>query len=158
MKKLEQQNEAITKNLSDLAPQNNALLAAVETLKSSAGSPVNSSSELVISGIPSQVTSDSHSINSNMLTLLDCEQLASDVLDIRTVSHKNDLSTATENRVNEFLMPFTHRLYRKAKEIAKAHKVKYIWVMNGQVYACKGDITDKINIATEADLDLLKSN
>ncbi|KAK0157017.1 hypothetical protein PV327_011457, partial [Microctonus hyperodae] len=54
--------------------------------------------------------------------------------------------------VNEFLTSSTHSLYRKTKELAKACKWKYVWIMDGHIYIRKNDGSDNINIFSDADL------
>ncbi|KAK0071704.1 hypothetical protein PV326_000956 [Microctonus aethiopoides] len=60
--------------------------------------------------------------------------------------------------VNELLSSTLFGLYRKTKDHAKLNKWKYVWTIEGQIYARKNDGLEKISIATESDLQLLTSS
>ncbi|KAK0074177.1 hypothetical protein PV326_012670, partial [Microctonus aethiopoides] len=57
--------------------------------------------------------------------------------------------------VNEFLNPQTYALYNKTKELARAHKCKYVWVTDGKISVRRDDGTNIISINTDQDLTLI---
>ncbi|KAK0073926.1 hypothetical protein PV325_009003, partial [Microctonus aethiopoides] len=71
-----------------------------------------------------------------------------------TVSHQK----VAKIYVNEFLSSSTHDLYLKARDKAKHHKWKYVWIVDGRIYVRKDDDIDKINIRSYDDLDVIRSD
>lgn len=58
--------------------------------------------------------------------------------------------------INEFLHTDTHKLLLKTKEKAKIMNFKYVWVRSGHIFAKKDDNSDRLNIASAADLSKLE--
>ncbi|KAK0080212.1 hypothetical protein PV326_008289 [Microctonus aethiopoides] len=90
IKKLEQQNDLLSKQVVDLVAQNKSLSNDVNQLKSSAFKFSNTSLELIISGVPSQLTDEPLVIVDKVLNSLQCSQLLSDVLNVRRLPLKLD--------------------------------------------------------------------
>ncbi|KAK0169759.1 hypothetical protein PV328_010401 [Microctonus aethiopoides] len=97
IKKLEQQNNLLSNELSEVLDQNELLAREIEELKVTLSGISSESilSEIIISAIPIQLSDDLQHVVSRVLTSLDSSQLLSDVLDIRKVAPKNDTRTAS---------------------------------------------------------------
>ncbi|KAK0091697.1 hypothetical protein PV326_002838 [Microctonus aethiopoides] len=97
IRKLEQQNDLLSKLLADLAAQNKTLLQEFHQLKNGTkGSPrsPNPLSEIIISGLPAQLLDKPQVIVNKVLSSLDLHQLATGVLEIRRTSTKHDSSSS----------------------------------------------------------------
>ncbi|KAK0073898.1 hypothetical protein PV325_009039 [Microctonus aethiopoides] len=159
--KLEKQNELLSKQMSELIDQNKRLIDEVLQFKNVSKSSPNLSSEVIITGLPDQLAGEPQAIVNKVLASLDLSKLASDVLDIRRINKKHDSSSTTsEDRKSKWslIVKFkSQQLSKHTKDHAKLNKWKYVWTMDGQIYARKDDGLDKVTIATESDLQLLTS-
>lgn len=178
IKKLEQQNATLSKNVADIASKTdiiaNNLKECQRGILSSVSPP---SSEVIISGLPSQLPLERHVIAEKVLSALDAQYLINDILDVRQVNHKvksNYISqhvvglkrrkgplssqhlfdSALKNiiRINEFLTNEVHSLYQKVKQQVRLSKWKYVWIRDGKIFVRKDDNSEKIIIVCEGDL------
>ncbi|KAK0077560.1 hypothetical protein PV325_003757 [Microctonus aethiopoides] len=90
IKKLEQHSEIMSNKMNDLLNQNNMLSNELKNLKSSIiDSSLKSSSEIIISGLPSQLITHNNVVVEKVLTVLGAPQLSTDILSIRRVKKNN---------------------------------------------------------------------
>lgn len=101
IKKLEQENNLLSNELSEVSDQNKSLAKKIEELEvtSSNISSKSMSSEIIISAIPIQLSDDLQHVVSSVLTSLDLSQLLPNVLDIRKVTPKNETTIASTSQL-----------------------------------------------------------
>ncbi|KAK0074770.1 hypothetical protein PV325_007833 [Microctonus aethiopoides] len=95
--KLEQQNQFLTNKLTQLIGQNKILSNDIQGLKTSVThANKSSSSEIIFSNVPVQLSNNLHSVVEKVLSALEAPQLVSDILQMRKINNKT-LSSASSS-------------------------------------------------------------
>lgn len=99
IKKLEQQNATLSEYVADIASKTdiiaNNLKACQRGIISPASPPL---SEIIISGLPSQLPLERHVIAEKVLSALNAQHLINDILDVRQVNHKVAVNNGSADR------------------------------------------------------------
>ncbi|KAK0087668.1 hypothetical protein PV326_005084 [Microctonus aethiopoides] len=96
--KLELQNSTLAKNITTLVRQQEINTNDVKVIKHDLTKALNHSSpEMIISGVPIQLAIEPQTVVNNLLRSLNAPHLENDILDIRKISSKNNMSTSTQN-------------------------------------------------------------
>lgn len=97
--KLEQQNQLLTNKLTQLIEHNMRLSNDIQGLKTSVThANKSSSSEIIFSNVPAQLSNDLLSVVEKVLSALEAPQLVSDTLQMRKINNKTSSSPSSSNK------------------------------------------------------------